>query len=89
MGSHVWQFWYHNSEHSQKIDGKIFKVVVGIVCTEEEQDNRYTEEEFLGWCVLCSIVDLLPHVQIVVSTSIKFERYSTNPMEHEERAEHV
>lgn len=60
-----------------------------VVGTEKKQHYRHTEKEFLCRCVLSAIVDLLPHIEVVVSASVKFERYSSDPMEHEERAEHV
>lgn len=60
-----------------------------VVCAQEEQNYWHAEQELLRWGVLCSVVDLLPHIQIIVSPGIKFKRNSSNPMEHEERAEHV
>lgn len=60
-----------------------------IVGTEKKQHYRHTEEEFLRWRVLGPIVDLFPHIQVIVSTSVKFEGNSSDPVEHEEWAEHV
>jgi hypothetical protein len=88
-GPYVWQFWYHNSKNSQKIDSEIRQIVVGIMSAEKEKDNGDTEQEFLGWGILSSIVDLLPHIQIVVRARIKLEGHPSYPMKHEERAKHV
>lgn len=56
---------------------------------EEEEHNRHAEQELLGRRVLISIVDLFPHVEIVVGARIEFERNTPHPVEHKEGAEHV
>lgn len=56
---------------------------------EEEENDGYAEEEFLGRCILVPIVDLLPHVEIVISTGVEFERDTPHPVKHDKRAEHV
>ena len=60
-----------------------------VVRTQKKQHNRYAEKEFLCWSVLSSIINLLPHIQIVVSASVKLEGHSPHPVEHEERSKHV
>ena len=55
-----------------------------VVGTEKKQHYRHTKEEFLGRRVLSAIIDLFPHIEIVVSASVKFERYSSDPVKHEE-----
>lgn len=59
------------------------------MCTEQEQYDRDGQEKFLCRCVLVSIIDLLPHIQIVVGSSIEFEGYAPNVVEHEVGASHV
>lgn len=54
-----------------------------IVRAEEEQHDRHAKQELLGGCVLGPVVDLLPHVQVVVGPGVKFERHSSDVMEHE------
>lgn len=56
---------------------------------EEKQHYRHAEKELLGWCVLISVVDLLPHVQVVIGASIEFEWHAADIVEHEIGAEHV
>ena len=56
---------------------------------EEKQHYRHAEKELLRGGVLISIVDLLPHVQVVVGTSIEFEWHAADIVEHEIGAEHV
>lgn len=60
-----------------------------IVCAQKEQDNRYTEQELLGWRILCPVIDLFPHVQVVICAAIEVEWNATDPVEHEVRSEHV
>lgn len=62
---------------------------MGIVSAEEEEHDRHAEQELLGGGILVTVVDLLPHVEVVVGTSVELERDAPHPMEHEERAEHI
>lgn len=56
---------------------------------EQEQDNRHTKQELLCRRVLIPVVDLLPHVQVVVRAGIELEGHASHPVEHEVGAEHV
>ena len=56
---------------------------------EEEEHDGDAEQELLGGRVLVAIVDLLPHVEVIVGTSVELERDAPHPMEHEERAKHI
>ena len=60
-----------------------------VVCAQKEEDYRHTQEELLRRSVLIPIVDLLPHVQIVVSPSVEFEGDASDPVEHQVRTKHV
>lgn len=62
---------------------------MSVVSAEEEEDDRHAEEEFLRRSILVAIVDLLPHVQVVVRTRIEFEWDTPHPVEHQEGAEHI
>lgn len=59
------------------------------MCTEEEKTDWYTKQELLSRGILVPVVDLLPHVQIVVSASVELERNTPHPVEHDEGAKHV
>ena len=87
--THPWQLGYHNSHKSQKIDNEICQVVMGVVSTEKEKHNWDAQEELFSRGVLVAVVNLLPHVQIVVCPSIEFERYASDPVEHEIGTEHA
>ena len=56
---------------------------MSVVCAEEKEDNRDAEQELLRWGVLVSVVDLLPHVQIVVGSGVELEGYPPDVVEHE------
>lgn len=56
---------------------------------EQEQDDRHAQQEFLGRRVLVAVVNLLPHVEIVVGTGVEFKGHATHPVEHEVRSEHI
>ena len=60
-----------------------------VVRADQEQTYRHREQELLGRCVLVSVVDLLPHVQVIVGASVELERYTPHVVEHEVAAEHV
>jgi len=83
------QFRNDNPQGGQEVDDEIGHVVVCIVGTEEEEHDGHAEEKLLGRGVLVAIVDLFPHVEIVVGTGVELERNSPHPVKHEEGAEHV
>lgn len=56
---------------------------MGIVSTEQEQHNRYAEEELLRRRVLSTIVDLLPHVEVVEGATVEFKGHSAYVVEHD------
>lgn len=89
MGTYKRQFRNDNTQSGQKVDCEICQVVVGVVGAEEEEHNGHTEQELLGGGVLVSVVDLLPHIEVVVSTSIEFEWDAPHPVKHKEGAEHI
>ena len=60
-----------------------------IVSTNQEQDNRHAEQKLLRWGVLRAVINLFPHIQVVVGTGVKVERHATHIVEHEIGAEHV
>jgi len=84
-----WQFRNHHHQRSQKVDHEIRQVVVRVVCANQEQQNRYHQQKLLCRCVLVTTVDLLPHVQIVVGSCVELERHTPDPVEHDERSDHV
>lgn len=62
---------------------------MSVMGTEQEEHDRYTKQELLGRCVLSSVVDLFPHVEVVVGAAVELERCAADPVEHEIRSKHV
>lgn len=62
---------------------------MGVMCADQKQQYRHRQQELLGWGILVAAVDLLPHVQVVVSTSVELKRHTSDPVKHEERAGHI
>ena len=60
-----------------------------IVGTQKKQDDGNAEQELLSRCILRAVIDLLPHVQVVISAAVEVERNTADPMEHDVGAEHV
>lgn len=83
------QLGNYHPQSGQEVDSEVGQIEMGVVSAEEEEHDRYAEQELLSRCILVAVVDLLPHVEIVIGTGIKFERNAPHPVEHEERSEHV
>ena len=62
---------------------------MGIVGAEQKQHNRHAQQKFLGRGILVAIIDLLPHVQVVVGAGVEFKGHATHVVEHEVGTEHV
>lgn len=88
-GTYKWKLGYYHRQDSQEVDRKISEVVVGVVCAEQKQNDRHAKQKLLRRRVLVSVVDLLPHIQVVVSSRVELERDAANPMEHEVGAKHI
>lgn len=56
---------------------------MGVVGAEEEEDDGHAEQELLGGRVLVAIIDLLPHIEIIVGAGVEFEGNAPHPVEHE------
>jgi len=87
--THRRQFGYHDAQHGQEIDRKVRQIVMGIVGAEQKEQYRHAQKEFLGWGILVAVVDLLPHIQVVVSSGVEFEGDATDVVEHQVGAKHV
>jgi len=83
------EFGYHDRHQSHKVDGEICKIVVCVVRTQEEKDYGYCQKEFLRRRVLVPVVDLFPHVEVVVGSGIELERYASYIVEHQVRTGHI
>lgn len=60
-----------------------------IVRAEQKQDDRHAQQELFGRRILIAIVNLLPHVEIVVGAGIELEGNPLHVVEHEVGAKHI
>jgi hypothetical protein len=85
----LWQLGYHNGHERHEIDGEVGEVVVGIMRAEEKQYDGHRKQKLLRRCILIAVVDLLPHVQVVVCAGIKLEWHAPDPVKHQVGACHI
>lgn len=71
------------------VDKEICQAVIGIVGADKEQHNGDTEKELLGRGILVTVVDLLPHVEVVIGTRVEVKGDTADIVEHEVGAGHV
>lgn len=50
---------------------------------QQKEHDGHAEQKLLGGGVLCPVVDLLPHVEVVVSAAVELERHAADVVEHE------
>ena len=62
---------------------------MGVVRAEQKQGYRHEQQKLLGGRVLVAVVDLLPHVEVVVGARIKIKGDALHVVEHQVRAGHV
>ena len=60
-----------------------------VVRAQEKQDNRHAQQELFRRRVLVAVVDLLPHVQVVVGAGVELKRHAAHVVEHDVGAGHV
>ena len=60
-----------------------------VMRAQEEQHDGHAKQEFLGRCVLCAVIDLLPHVQVVVGPPVELEWHAADVVEHDVGTDHV
>lgn len=77
------QFRDDHRHQRQKVDEEIRQIVMRIMCAEKKEDDRNAEQELLCRCVLIPVIDLLPHVEIIVSSCIEFKRYASDIVKHQ------
>ena len=88
-GTYRWQLGNDDCDGRQEVDAEVCKVVMGVVSADEKQADWHREEPLLCRRVLVTIVDLLPHVEIVIGAGVEVKRYAAHPVEHYVRASHV
>ena len=62
---------------------------MSVMSAEQEENNRNAKKKLFGRCVLVAVVDLFPHVQVVVGPCVELERNSLHVVEHEVGSKHI
>jgi len=78
-----WQLWNNHHHQRHEIDCKISQIVMGIVRAQQEQANRDCQKELFCGGVLVAVIDLFPHVEVVVGTGVEFKGNTADPVEHQ------
>ena len=60
-----------------------------IMRAKQKQQYRHYQQEFLCRRILIAVIDLLPHVEVVVGAGVELEGHALHPVEHEVGPEHV
>ena len=53
-----------------------------IMRADQKQTYRHRQQELLRWRILIFIVDLLPHIQVIVGACVELEGYPSHVVEH-------
>ena len=85
----LWQLRDDDCHHSHEVDDEISQIVVSVMRAEQKEHYWHGQKELLGRRVLIAIVDLFPHIEVVVGPSVELERYASDVMEHEVGTGHV
>ena len=87
--THRGQLRNHDAHRGQEIHHERPALIMRVMRAQQEQNHGGDQEEFLGGRVLVAVVDLFPHVQVVVGAGVELEGDALHPVEHQVRAEHV
>ena len=87
--THSRQLGYHHQHRRQQVQRKRPNSIMRIMRAHKEQHNRHTEQVLLRRRELLLIVNLLPHVEVVVGAAVEVEGDAADPVEHEVGAGHV
>lgn len=60
-----------------------------VVRAQQEQHDRDAQQKLFRWRILVPIIDLLPHVEVIVGAGVELEWHATDPVEHQVGTEHV
>jgi len=83
------QLGYYHGHRGQEVDHEVGQVVVGVMGANEKEADGYGEQKLLGGGVLVAVVDLLPHVEVVIGAGVELEGHAAHPVEHEVGGGHV
>lgn len=84
-----WKLGDDDGDGGHEVDKEKGQVIVGVMSADEEEHDGHAQQELLGWSVLVTVVNLLPHVQVVVCAGVEVEGHAAHPVKHEVAAKHV
>src|SRR5689334_13626978 len=73
LEAYRWQLGDDDRYRRHAVDDEKGQVVVGIMCADEEERDGHYQQELLGGRVLVAVVNLLPHVEVVVGSGVEVE----------------
>lgn len=85
----VRKFGDDHDEACDQVQHEQGEIVVGVMCGDQEQGDRNAQQELLDGGKLVTVVDLLPHGEIVEGAVVKVEWRALHLVEHYIRANHV
>ena len=83
------QFRQHNCDRGEAVDDEVCQIIMGVMGGHQEKKNWHHKQKLLSRRVLVAVVDLLPHVQIIISSGVEIKRHTAHVVEHEVRSKHV
>ena len=60
-----------------------------IMRAKQKQQYRHYQQELLRGRILIAVIDLLPHVEVVVGAGVELKGHALHPVKHEVGPEHV
>ncbi len=88
-GAYRRKLWNDDCYGRKTVDKEIRQVVIRVVRANEKQHNGHAEKKLFGWCVLVPVVNLFPHVQVVVGARVEVKGHAAHVVEHEVGSRHV
>lgn len=73
----------------QQVENEHVQVVVGVVGGDEKQTDGHSQQKLFCRSVLVSVINLLPHGQVVEGAGIELKGDSGHVVEHDVGANHV
>jgi hypothetical protein len=82
-GAHRRELGDDNGDGRYAVDNEIRQVVMGEMGAAQEQQYGHAEQELLRGRVLVAVVNLLPHVEVVVCARVEVKGHAAHVVEHE------
>src|SRR4051794_32573595 len=74
--TYIGQLRDDDGQHGKEVYGEVCQVVMSVVGAQKEEGNGHAEQEFLGRRVLRPVVNLLPHIQVIIRSAIELKGHA-------------